>query len=163
MIDGVKKRLWIAGLGNVLMRDDGVGAVAAQRLSQYPPEDACVSEVGTAIMSYADLICWADTIIFIDALQSGKTPGAVSVLAMDELDSRSGRLSAHNLNFFDAIRLFRPDAPPRVKLVGVEPEIIDYGLHLSAPVAKAIPEVLATVRRTAALFASAESTCGKAA
>jgi Ni,Fe-hydrogenase maturation factor len=35
-----------------------------------------------------------------------------------------------------------------IKIIGIEPERIEYGLELSAPVKNAIPELLALARKT---------------
>jgi hydrogenase maturation protease len=146
-----KCRVWVAGLGNVLMSDDGVGAVAARMLSESPSAGTVVSEVGTAIMFYTNLISDAESIVCIDALTSGKKPGTVTAFTLDEIEE-SGRLwrSAHELTLLDAVDIFRHGKRPTIKIIGIEPERIEYGLDLSESVKNAIPELLALTRKTIA-------------
>ncbi len=142
--------IWIAGLGNVLMKDDGVGAVAAMMLAENPPEGAFVSEVGTAILSYADHLSSAEDILVIDALRGGKEPGTVSLFTMDELELSVEWRTAHDLSFADALQLFRGGRPARVKVLGIEPGEIDYGMELSQAVKDALPAVVDAVRKVVA-------------
>ncbi|MCX6983889.1 MAG: hydrogenase maturation protease [Lentisphaerae bacterium] len=144
-----KCRVWVAGLGNVLMSDDGVGAVAARILSEAPSADTVVSEVGTAIVFYTNLISDAESILCLDAVTSGKKPGTVTVFTLDDIEASGSQWrSAHELTLLDAIDVFRHGKRPNIKVIGVEPERIEYGLNLSETVKNAIPEVLALARKT---------------
>ena len=135
-------KIWIAGLGNALMRDDSIGVVIATMLMENPPLGTYVSEVGTASMSFADIISDAEKIIVIDAVTSGKSPGTITVFNPGDMPFTRDSISAHNLGFFDAVRLFRPDNPPAIKILGVEPEKIEYGLELTEPLKAAIPKIM---------------------
>ena len=55
---------------------------------------------------------------------------------------------AHELTLLDAIDVFRQGKRPMIKIIGVEPERIEYGLNLSTTVENAMPEVLALARKT---------------
>lgn len=146
-----KCRVWVAGLGNVLMSDDGVGAVAARMLSEAPSAGTVVSEVGTAIMFYTDLISDAECILCIDAVTSGKRPGTVTAFTSDEIEASGGKWrSAHELTLLNAVDIFRDGKRPKINIIGVEPERIEYGLELSPSVQNALPEVLALARKTIA-------------
>lgn len=143
-----KCRVWVAGLGNVLMSDDGVGAVAARMLSEAPSAETVVSEVGTAIMFYTNLISDAESILCIDAVTSGRKPGTVTAFTLDEIEaSISNWRTAHELTLLNAVDVFRDGKRPPISIIGVEPERIEYGLDLSATVKNALPEVLALARK----------------
>jgi hydrogenase maturation protease len=131
------------------MSDDGIGPAAARMLSEAPPAGTVISEVGTAIMFYTNLIADAESILCIDAVTSGKKPGTVTAFTLDEIEA-SGRMwrSAHELTLLDAVDIFRHGKRPMIKIIGIEPERIEYGLSLSASVENAIPEVLALARKT---------------
>ena len=154
-----KCRVWVAGLGNELMSDDGVGPAAARILSEAPPAGAVISEVGTAIMFYTDLISDAESILCIDAVTSGKKPGTVTAFTLDEIEASGGKWrSAHELTLLNAVDIFRDGKRPSIRIIGVEPERIEYGLELSPSVKNAIPELLAVARKTIAEMKASYST-----
>jgi hydrogenase maturation protease len=149
MKSNTKCRVWVAGLGNELMSDDGVGPAAARMLSEAPPAGTVISEVGTAIMFYTDLISDAESILCIDAVTSGKKPGTVTSFTLDEIEASGGKWrSAHELTLLNAVDIFRDGKRPSIRIIGVEPERIEYGLDLSASVKNALPELLAVARKT---------------
>jgi hydrogenase maturation protease len=156
MKNNSKCRVWVAGLGNVLMSDDGVGAVAARMLSEAAQSSGTVvSEVGTAIVFYTNLISDAENILCLDAVTSGKKPGTVTVFTLDEIEASGGKWrTAHELTLLDAIDVFRHGKRPNIKVIGVEPERIEYGLNLSATVEHAIPEMLTLARKAMSEMAS---------
>ncbi|MFZ2656786.1 MAG: hydrogenase maturation protease [Victivallales bacterium] len=149
MNNNSKCRVWVAGLGNVLMSDDGAGVETARILAESPESGVVVSEVGTAIMFYTNLISDAESILLIDAVTSGKKPGTVSLFSSEDIDE-SGRLwrSAHELSLLDAVDIFRQGKRPTIKIIGVEPERVEYGMELSPSIKKVIPEMLALARKT---------------
>ena len=81
-----KPRILIAGLGNYLLMDDGVGVHAILEMQQAPPPGAVVAEVGTAVLSALHLLEWADKILAIDAMQAGGAPGTVYAFGVDDVD-----------------------------------------------------------------------------
>jgi len=137
----------VAGLGNVLLMDDGVGVHAIEQLRKDPPPHACLAGVGTAVLYALDLIEWADKIIAIDAVKAGGPPGTLYAFDGDGAAERDHPVSLHELNLLGALRLLGPDHPrPEIVIVGVEPETIDYGLELSPAVQAALPQVALAVR-----------------
>jgi hydrogenase maturation protease len=144
------------------MSDDGIGPAAARMLSEAPPAGTVISEVGTAIMFYTDLISDAESILCLDAVTSGKKPGTVTAFTMDEIEASGGAWrSAHELTLLNAIDIFRDGKRPPIKIIGVEPERIEYGLDLSASVKKALPEVLALARKTISELSDFQKTSPK--
>jgi hydrogenase maturation protease len=144
--------LLIAGLGNSLLMDDGVGVHAVRELKHDPPYGATVVEVGTAVLDALHLLERADRVIALDAVQAGQPAGTiVEVRPSTSRDPGPGQ-SLHELDLRDALLLLPGDRRPEMIILGVEPERIDYGLELSPAVGGAFPEFVDTVRRTAAAF-----------
>ena len=72
-------RTLILGIGNLLLGDEGVGCRCVAALeSRYslPPEVVC-EDGGTSGFELLPLIEDADTLIVIDAVADGRTPGTV--------------------------------------------------------------------------------------
>ena len=146
-------RVLVVGLGNLLLRDDGVGIHAARALMHDPPPGALVVEVGTAILSALHLLEAADRIIALDAVHAGGAPGTVYVF-----DARGERrdqpyTSVHEMGILNTLAMMAPEARPHLKVIGVEPEVIDYGLELSPTVGRALEQMLAEARRIVADWA----------
>ena len=139
-------RILIAGLGNFLLMDDGVGIHAVRALQKTPPAGAMVAEVGTAVLDALHLLEWADKILALDALEAGGTPGTVYACGSEDVEQSGIQASLHELNFLAALNFLRNKTHPEIVVFGVEPERIDYGLDLTPAVAGALPELTAAVR-----------------
>jgi len=139
-------KILIAGLGNLLLRDDGVGVQAARELQKNPPAGVMVVEVGTAVLDALHLFEWADRILAIDAMQAGGSAGTVYSLSVSDVENHRPQGSLHELNLLAALRFLPKGRRPAILILGVEPEIIDFGLELSPKVEAALPTVIHSVR-----------------
>lgn len=161
-------RILVAGLGNELLSDDGVGVHAARLLREQAPsrlsEGIVVAEVGTAVGDAMELLEWADFVLAIDAMQAGGRPGTLYRALEDDLEG-DGRSSLHQLSLLGALRLVQQEvlgraaqatgqtAPserwqrPRVEILGVEPASLELGMGLSPAVRDALPAVAAEAWR----------------
>ncbi len=141
---GPRPRILVAGLGNPLMGDDGIGVAACRAwLAERPrPCHYLVAEVGTAICGALHLLEWADRILVLDAMQAGAPPGSLYLADGRELETRPG-VSLHELGLLAAISMVRRRRPPVVQVLGVEPAVIALGENLSAPVSEAVSALVA--------------------
>jgi hydrogenase maturation protease len=138
-------RILIAGLGNLLLRDDGVGVHAAKQFQKSAANRYRAVEVGCAVLDVLHLLEWSDKILLIDAMKAGGAPGTVYwVPSIKELDTGAMPASLHELSIIQALRMIDQTRSPEVAIIGVEPEIIDYGLDLSESVEAALPLVIHT-------------------
>ena len=135
----------ILGLGNELMRDDGAGVHAVRALvSDGLSPDQCI-EVGTAVLRAQGYLEEAASVIVVDAIQAEGKPG--TVYCMDANDAAlSRRETLHDLSLAGVLRLIPEAKRPRVQIVGVEPECLDYGMSLSKTVAEAMTTLLMKVK-----------------
>jgi hydrogenase maturation protease len=147
---GRQPRILIAGLGNYLLRDDGIGVHAVRALQQTSPPGAVFADIGTAVLDALHLLEWADKILAIDAVQAGGPPGTLYAFKVDAVEGPGMQTSLHELNFLAALDFLPPGTKPEILMVGMEPETIDYGLDLSPAVAAALPELIREVRKIVA-------------
>jgi hydrogenase maturation protease len=145
-----KPRILIAGLGNLLLQDDGVGVHAVRELQQAPLRGVIVADVGCAVLDALHLLKWAEKIVAIDALQAGNAPGTVYACSAGDVAADGVQASLHELNLLAALKFLPPGAHPEIVILGVEPGTIDYGLDLSPAVAAALPRVTGEARRLVA-------------
>lgn len=145
MIVERRPRILIAGMGNILLRDDGVGVHAVK---QFPPAHDYAYrtiEVGCAVFDVLHLFDWADRILLIDAMQAGRPPGTVyRVDSLNDMTVNPQPASLHEFSVIQALEMIQKDPMPAVTIIGIEPEIIDYGLELSDVVEASLPLVWET-------------------
>ena len=152
-------RTLVIGLGNPILRDDGVGLRVVRALGgridgAHGVDLAEDSHGGLRLM---ERLIGFDQAVVIDAIVTGAPPGTLHVM------NGSGRptqrsASAHDVDLVTALALGRqagahlPD-PEDILVVGVEAEdVLQFGEQLSSAVEAAIPQavdlVLAHLRST---------------
>jgi hydrogenase maturation protease len=146
-------RTLVAGIGNVFLGDDGFGVEVARRLAEAPlPAGVRVRDVGIRARDLAyDLLDGEyDTAIFVDAVARGGAPGTVYVIE-PEVSAARGAAAAdgHAMNPEAALAFVRllGGTSTRILVVGCEPACVDEAIGLSPPVAAAVGEAVAVVRR----------------
>ena len=125
---------------------------AVRELRRKVPKGILAVEVGTAVLDALHLFERADKLLAIDAMQVGGTPGTIYAFRLSEVEDRPAQASLHKVNLLSTLRLL-PDRQPKIIILGVEPEIIDYGLTLSPRVADAVPRLVAEARRVLSRWA----------
>ncbi|RPF49315.1 hydrogenase maturation protease [Thermodesulfitimonas autotrophica] len=145
-MQGDLRRLLVLGVGNVLLRDEGIGVHAVRELRQrgYPPEVEIV-DGGTAGLDLLHFIEDASHLIVIDAVNGGAAPGTLFRFTPEELDGCvpvSG-YSLHGVGLLEVLHLARAMGvlPPTV-IFGIQPADLSWGTELSAPVAARLPRLL---------------------
>jgi hydrogenase maturation protease len=145
--------LVVLGIGNVLLRDDGVGVHLVGELEwqvarggSFLPRDTRLVDGGTLGLGLLPLIAGARGVLLLDAAALGGAPGDITVLRGEAVRARSGRaravLPAGIDDLLAAARL-ADLLPAAVSLVGVEPGEIAAGLDLSAAVRAALSAAVA--------------------
>lgn len=143
-------RVLIAGLGNCLLMDDGVGVHAIRCLQEDPPDsmkagNIVLAEIGTAVLDALHLLEKADIVIGLDAIQAGRPPGTIVEISGASLQDPQGG-SIHELGLWQAIRMLPEEHRPELVILGIEPQRIDYGEALSETVSSALPSFVDLVK-----------------
>ena len=142
-----QREIVIAGMGNLLMRDDGVGVHVVRALEDNPPPGVRVIDVGTAILHALPLLEDADRVLLIDAVRAGGRPGSVYFLDTSDVALRDRASSVHSWGLLEALKLMGRGPAPEIHVLGVEPAQVDYGMELSPAVEAALNDVVNMVRR----------------
>jgi hydrogenase maturation protease len=139
----MKPRL-VIGLGNPLMGDDGVGCVVAERLAKDPrlPADVEVICGGSDLLRSAAQIEGRSSVLVVDALQDGASPGSVAVFAGSCSGLEERQPHAHRLAAAQAIGLLQITTPARFVLLAVSVASAAIGSGLSSAVAARVPAIL---------------------
>lgn len=147
----MRPRVLVAGVGNVLLGDDGFAAEVIHRLEDMVlPSWVQIADFGIGGGRVStDLLGGYDTTILIDATRHGRRPAEVYVLAAELGEYPSALptlLDSHGIRPEAALRLLQVvggDAG-EVLVVGCEP-VRTRGLGLSEPVAAAVDEAVRIV------------------
>ncbi|MEW6034127.1 MAG: hydrogenase maturation protease [Chloroflexota bacterium] len=142
-------RVVVLGVGNELLKDEGVGVHTARALTAEPWASSLeVIESGSAL----DALPTGRPIsklVVVDAVCGGGEPGSVYRFTPEDVELEATRIaSLHELNLFDALRLngLAGIKPAETVIIGVEPKDVGWGIELSAEVESRLPEVLRIVR-----------------
>ena len=129
-----KKRVMIAGVGNMFMKDDGFGgAVIKNILHKQFPEGVEVKDFGMGGLKLAyDLMKGYDGLILLDASPRGEPPGTLYVIEPDESDfdadlEKGGPIDPHGADPVTILRFVKSIGawPGKVTIVACEPETVD--------------------------------------
>jgi hydrogenase maturation protease len=140
-------RVLVAGIGNLLLSDDGFGVEVANRLAAGEvPAGGRVADFGIRGVHLAyELLDGYQALILVDAVSLGEAPGTVALIEPES----AGRLSPGDGGpVFDPHGM-SPEAVlatldrlggrvDRVYVVGCQPACLDEGMGLSPPVAAAV-------------------------
>ncbi|UCF31483.1 MAG: HyaD/HybD family hydrogenase maturation endopeptidase [bacterium] len=145
----------VLGVGNLLLRDEGVGVHVAANLMEFPlPEGFEVIEGGTDGFKLFHLIMEADRLIVVDCVKGGGEPASIYRFDLDDYDHFPDiyKTSVHQISIDEVITLtgaFRE--PPRTTVIGVEPAEIEMSMDLSPAVEAKLPRIMELVLETAGL------------
>jgi hydrogenase maturation protease len=142
-------RTLVAGIGNIFFRDDAFGVEVAGRLvGRLLPDGVRVEDFGIRGVHLAyELLDGYDTLVLVDALSTGEAPGTVSVFEPSLDDLPGAAMDAHTMDPGTVLATLAGlgGRVEQVLIVGCEPEAIDEGMGLSAPVAAAVDVAAQTV------------------
>lgn len=147
------RRIVVAGLGNLLRGDDGVGVHAVRAMAGDARPGVEVIDIGTSVWHLDSLLQDGDRLLAIDAVHGNGPSGTVYVLAGNQVLAGPGD-SVHSLGAAEVLAL--PALHHRhvdLTVVGCEPQQMAYSMDLSAPVLAALPRVVDAVRRLLAAWA----------
>lgn len=136
----VSQRILVLGVGNVLLKDEGIGVHLVHRLeSSYNfSENVELLDGGTLGLKLLGPISEADHVIVIDAVQNGAEPGTIHRMSADVLARRvSFKNSLHQLDLVEALTYAEVlGRRPSCVILGIEPlDIEPWGISLTPPVA----------------------------
>jgi hydrogenase maturation protease len=149
VIDGGRPKIAILGIGNLLLKDEGVGVHLVQRLSSVVDDvNVKIIDAGT----YPDFLSLVednlDKLIIVDAVKNGDTPGTIYRFNFDVVDLEGAPpFSLHDIGVIESLRtmaLFNKQ-PKSTVIIGIEPKTIDFGLELSPEIEDKLPKIISLV------------------
>lgn len=148
-------RTLILGIGNTLLTDEGVGIHVLNALEPSLAELPFASDItlldgGTLSFTLAGPIEEADALIVVDAANIKGVPGDWTLFqgeAMDAFLMGNRKSTVHEVGLTDlrAIAILAGHWPERRAMIGIQPDIVDWGEQPTPAVAAAIPPVCAAI------------------
>ena len=135
----------VIGMGNILLRDEGIGCHVVRALKGIPLPNVRVIEGGTSpdVLFPED----ADKLILVDAAKGGGIPGEVYRFQLDDIALKQKlSLSLHDISLVENLLLMRllHDIGETI-IIGVEPKEIEWGLELSPELQGKMPQIVKVI------------------
>ena len=114
----------VLGLGNILLRDEGVGVRVIEELQKLYDFSPFVKllDGGTAGFGLVTEIEGCQKLLVVDAVKAGNEPGTVYKFRRNDITVQIPQtLSVHDLGFYEALEHW--------KMLGIEPEVIFFGIE----------------------------------
>jgi hydrogenase maturation protease len=134
---------FVVGIGNVLLRDEGIGCHVVGALEGIPLPDVQVIDGGTC-PDVLQLLEDVDKLVIVDAVRGGGMPGQIYRFRPEDVTlEQKPLLSLHDMSLIDSLKLMqvRHNVGDAV-IIGVEPKEINCGLELSPELQERIPQII---------------------
>ena len=145
------KPILILGIGNILLKDEGIGVHVVNRLKDMPlPADVEVMDGGTMGIDLLFYIEGRKKVIVVDTVKAGEPPGTMYRFTDKDLSFKKEFLrTAHGIDFSDVVRTAQNlgTKPDEVVFIGIEPEDMEEGLELSPLIRSRIPNLIELVMK----------------
>jgi len=144
-------QITILGVGNILLRDEGVGVRVVEELKKTYifRENVSLVDGGTQGLWLLATIQESDHLVVVDAVLGGGEPG--SLYRLEKADLPKGlrvKQSAHDSDLVEALNLcaLLDNGPKSVGVIGIEPlNIAPFGLELSQEIESKVDDMVGRV------------------
>jgi hydrogenase maturation protease len=140
----------VIGLGNTLLKDEGVGVRCIEFMRSRGLDDS-IKLVDGATLGF-DLLEEIDgfkKIVIVDAVDMGKEPGHIASFNAEELLSLpcSRKFSLHEISLVDVVQVGKMVGYnfENVKIVGIQPKDVSRGDNLSEIIEEKMPALVERV------------------
>jgi len=137
---------FVVGVGNVLLKDEGIGCHVVQALREADLPDVEIIDGGTSLDAL-QLCEDVDKLIIVDAVRGGGTPGQIYRFRPEDITlEEEPILLLHDMSFVDSLKLMRLwHNIGEAIIIGIEPRDIGWGLELSPELQEKVPRVVDAV------------------
>lgn len=142
-------KLTVLGIGNLLMRDEGIGVhlLEAVMVAHDWPDEVEFVDGGAGGLNLLTVIERAERMIVFDAADMHLPPGEYRIITPEQVrdDTPEHRISMHDVPFMETLKLCEQftSRPVFVQMLVVQPQTIEFGRELSEPLAAAQGRLLA--------------------
>ncbi|MFC2007384.1 hydrogenase maturation protease [Chloroflexota bacterium] len=143
-------KIVVLGMGNLLLRDEGIGIHVIDAMKETRSPDNVELELvdgGTlpdAPLSFEEV----DKLIIVDAVQADGEPGAIYRFHPEDINLDNKALtSLHQISLLENLWLMEQfgQKPKDIVIIGIEPQDMSWGLELSTRLEKRVPQIIRVV------------------
>ena len=142
----LKGTVVVVGIGNITKGDDGAGPELIRRLKLSKlstlNSKLFLLDVGEVPENYLERIIQykPDTILLIDAVDFRNKPGEVRIFNSSNIGNT--HISTHCGSLSLVINYLKKESTSEIFLIGIQPQNLNTGEKLSAPVSSALEEIV---------------------
>ncbi len=143
------KKTAVIGIGNSLLKDDGVGIHILKHIEKEPwHKKVELIDGGTCIFDLMDAFIKNEKLIILDSVKGGHLPGTIYKLTPNELGRFiKATTSLHDVQVLDLLQNINYMGYfPEVIIIGIEPEAVCFDLNLSKTVERQLPKMIALLK-----------------
>ena len=146
----MNKDILVLGVGNLLLKDEGVGihVIRALEKEELPP-NVSLMDGGTGGLHLIGWIQDYNRIIMVDATLDHNPPGTIRLIRPRYATDFPPLMSAHEIGLRDMIEaMILTEKLPDIQLIVVSAEdISEVGMELTPAVEAAVPDVVEMVKQ----------------
>ena len=136
LLNILKGKTVVFGVGNVLKGDDGAGPVLTEKIRRLP-NFLCINGEEIPENYTGDIILEKpDTLLIIDAINIGSEPGDVFILRPEQLKDDCS--DAHHIPLKVLILYLQNYIESDIYILGIQPKPLSYSEQLSEEVSESI-------------------------
>jgi len=137
----------IIGVGNLLLKDEGVGIHVARELQKRVlPSWVEVIDGGVVGIGLLEFLQKASKVVLIDAAEMDLNPGAVIRFTPEEVKTKveNLRFSVHHFDLLQIVELAKAlgQCLAQVVILGIQPKEIRWEIGLTPEVQAVVPKVM---------------------
>jgi hydrogenase maturation protease len=141
----------IIGVGNPWRLDDGIGPKIIAELNKQPHANFDLRDGGTDALALIDEIEKYTSVIIIDAVNMNAPAGTVRVFTPEQakIQISSDALTTHGFGLAEMLVMLEKLAiKTKIKIIGIQPQSIDFGEKLSTVIADQIKSIVDLVLKS---------------
>lgn len=143
------KNTVVIGIGNILLKDDGVGVYVIEQLeNENLPITIELVDGGTSTLDTLSYFLEYNKVIIVDCLKAGNKPGTIYKINPEDIKNyQKENLSIHDVQILDVVKMANMLGKfPEVVIFGIEPQVICLETELSENIKNKIPEIIKHIK-----------------
>lgn len=139
----------IIGIGNILLKDDGVGVYTIRQLeNEKLPSTIELVDGGTSTLDTLGYFLDYNRVIVVDCLRAGYAPGTIYKINPEDIKGyKKENLSIHDVQILDVVKMANMLGKfPKVTIFGIEPEKICLDTEMTECMKNKIPEIIKNLK-----------------
>lgn len=140
----------VLGLGNILLKDEGVGVRVIERMQREYcfGEDVTLFDGATAGLDLMPVIEGYNHIIIVDTVKTGEPPGSIFRFTLDDIKKNVPyKTSLHQIGVVEMFTIAEAMGRKHdAVVIGVQPlDMASWGLELTPLIESKVPEIIGLV------------------